>query len=287
MNMIVITALLIGVVLTLAIYLFYHHQCRLREMAFLMGEAVRNGDFTFRMPRKRMFFGERALLKTLNDMENNIGRLTAQNEVESWEKLTRVLTHEINNATTPILSICQSYLASPSIKSSPYREGIEAIHDTTSSLNIFVDSYRKMTQIQKPDPVELNLLDFVSGVACMYPSVQWHIDISSAQTLFIDTNLLRQAFINIVKNAIEAGARNIGVRWNRQLCISNDGAPIAPENARNIFVPFFTTKSHGSGIGLPLSRQVLMMQGYDLSLAQMPQIGFHVTFIVSSTCGSC
>ena len=119
--MIVIIALLIAVVLTLAIYLFYHHQCRLREMAFLMGEAVRNGDFTFRMPRKRMFFGERALLKTLNDMENNIGRLTAQNEVESWEKLTRVLTHEINNATTPILSICQSYLASPAINSSPYR----------------------------------------------------------------------------------------------------------------------------------------------------------------------
>ena len=99
--MIVIIALLIAVVLTLSIYLFYHHQCRLREMAFLMREAVLNGDFTFRVPSKRMFFGEKALLDALNDMENNIGRLTAQNEVESWEKLTRVLTHEINNATTP------------------------------------------------------------------------------------------------------------------------------------------------------------------------------------------
>ena len=284
MNMIVMIALLIAAVLTLAIYLFYRHQCRLREMAFLMREAVRNGDFTFRVPSKRMFFGEKALLDTLNDMENNIGRLTAQNEVELWEKLTRVLTHEINNATTPILSICQSYLASPSIKSSPYREGIEAIHDTTSALNVFVDSYRKMTQIQKPAPVELNLLEFISGLSCMYPSLQWHIDIPESLTIIIDPNLLRQAIINIVRNAAEAGAKNISVRWLiHRLYISNDGAPIAPEHHRDLFVPFYTTKHHGSGIGLPLSRQVLMMQGYELSLAPVPQPGYHVTFVISET----
>ena len=284
MNMIVMIALLIAAVLTLAIYLFYRHQCRLREMAFLMREAVRNGDFTFRVPSKRMFFGEKALLDTLNDMENNIGRLTAQNEVESWEKLTRVLTHEINNATTPILSICQSYLASPSIKSSPYREGIEAIHDTTSALNVFVDSYRKMTQIQKPAPVGLNLLDFISGLSCMYPSLQWHIDIPESLTITIDPNLLRQAIINIVRNAAEAGAKNISVRWLiHRLYISNDGAPIAPEHHRDLFIPFYTTKHHGSGIGLPLSRQVLMMQGYELSLAPVPQPGYHVTFVISET----
>ena len=284
MNMIVMIALLIAAVLTLAIYLLCRHQCRLREMAFLMREAVRNGDFTFRVPSKRMFFGEKALLDTLNDMENNIGRLTAQNEVESWEKLTRVLTHEINNATTPILSICQSYLASPSINSSPYREGIEAIHDTTSALNVFVDSYRKMTQIQKPAPVELNLLEFISGLSCMYPSLQWHIDIPESLTITIDPNLLRQAIINIVRNVAEAGAKNISVRWLiHRLYISNDGAPIAPEHHRDLFVPFYTTKSHGSGIGLPLSRQVLMMQGYELSLAPVPQPGYHVTFVISET----
>ena len=277
-------SVIIVAILSLMIYLFYRHQCRLREMAFLMREAVRNGDFTFRVPTKGMFFGEKALLDALNDMENNIGRLTAQNEVESWEKLTRVLTHEINNATTPILSICQSYLASPSFQSSPYREGIEAIHDTTSSLNVFVDSYRKMTQIQKPAPLELNLLDFISGLTCMYPSIQWHIDIPESLTITIDPNLLRQAIINIVKNAAEAGAKNISVRWliNR-LYISNDGAPIPPDHHRDLFIPFYTTKHHGSGIGLPLSRQVLMMQGYELSLAPVPQPGYHVTFVISGT----
>ena len=281
-HMIILIVLTIVLVLTFALYLFYRHQRRLRERAFLMREAVRNGDFTFRVPTKGMLFGEKALLDALNDMVNNIGRLTAQNEVESWEKLTRVLTHEINNATTPILSICQSYLATPSINSSPYREGIEAIRDTTSALNVFVDSYRKMTQIQKPEPEDISLRDFISGISCMYPSLAWHIDIPDPLTIYIDPNLLRQAIINIVKNAAEAGAKNISVRWlARRLYISNDGVLIPPEHHRDLFVPFYTTKSHGSGIGLPLSRQVLMMQGRDLSLAPVPQPGYHVTFVIS------
>lgn len=282
-HMIILIVLTIVLVLTFALYLFYRHQCRLRERAFLMREAVRNGDFTFRVPTKGMFFGEKAQLDALNDMVNNIGRLTAQNEVESWEKLTRVLTHEINNATTPILSICQSYLASPSLQSSLYREGIEAIHDTTSALNAFVDSYRKMTQIQKPEPGDISLRDFVSGISCMYPSLVWHIDIPDPLTIFIDPNLLRQAIINIVKNAAEAGATTISIRWlARRLYISNDGSPIPPEHQRDLFIPFYTTKHHGSGIGLPLSRQILMMQGYELSLASVPQTGYHVTFVISS-----
>lgn len=282
-HMIILIVLTIVLVLTFALYLFYRHERRLRERAFLMREAVRNGDFTFRVPTKGMLFGEKALLDALNDMVNNIGRLTAQNEVESWEKLTRVLTHEINNATTPILSICQSYLASPSLQSSPYREGIEAIHDTTSALNAFVDSYRKMTQIQKPEPEDISLRDFVSGISCMYPSLVWHIDIPDPLTIFIDPNLLRQAIINIVKNAAEAGATTISIRWlARRLYISNDGSPILPEHHRDLFIPFYTTKHHGSGIGLPLSRQILMMQGYELSLAPVPQTGYHVTFVISS-----
>lgn len=140
-----------------------------------------------------------------------------------------------------------------------------------------------MTQIQKPAPVELNLLDFISGLSCMYPALQWHIDLPESLTITIDPNLLRQAIINIVKNAAEAGAKNISVRWlARRLYISNDGVLIPPEHHRDLFVPFYTTKSHGSGIGLPLSRQVLMMQGRDLSLAPVPQPGYHVTFVIAA-----
>lgn len=271
-----------AIIIAAVLYLAYRHQCRLRDMAFLMKEAVRNGDFTFRLPSKRLFFGEKALLCALNDMENDIGRLTARNEVESWEKLTRVLTHEINNATTPILSICQAYLSSPDINATPYHEGIEAIHDTTTALTVFVDSYRKMTQIQKPEPTDVVLRDFIAGITCMYPTLTWHIDIPDSTTITIDASLLRQALINIIKNAMEAGATNIGIMWSHGLYISNEGQPIPPENQRDLFVPFYTTKHHGSGIGLPLSRKILMMQGYDLAFAPMPQIGYSVTFVVSA-----
>ena len=124
------------------IYLFLRHQRRLKARAFLMREAVRNGDYAFRLPTSGLLPGERALQQALNDMQGDIARLVARHEVESWQKLTRVLTHEIMNATAPISSICQAYLGNPHIKGSEYEEGIQAIHDTSKSLTNFVDSYR-------------------------------------------------------------------------------------------------------------------------------------------------
>ena len=90
------------------IYLFFRHQQRLKARAFLMREAVRNGDYAFRLPTSGLLPGERALQQALNDMQGDIARLVARHEVESWQKLTRVLTHEIMNATAPISSICQA-----------------------------------------------------------------------------------------------------------------------------------------------------------------------------------
>ena len=99
--------------------------------------------------------------------------------------------------------------------------------------------------------------------------------------MFTDENMLRQVLINLVKNASEAGATAMDVRWNKELWISNNGAPIPADVEREIFVPFFTTKKNGSGIGLSLSRQMMVRQGRDLCLAERPVPGFQVTFIVS------
>lgn len=95
---------IIGIILLIIggiIYLFLRHQRNLKSRAFLMQEAIRNGDYSFRLSTKGLLSGERALQQALNDMENDIGKLVAQHEVESWQKLTRVLTHEIMNATAP------------------------------------------------------------------------------------------------------------------------------------------------------------------------------------------
>lgn len=259
---------------------FWNHQHLMRDRARLMREAVRNRDFMFRLPVKGLFFGERAMQEALNDLGQDIARLVAQNEVESWQRLTRVLTHEIMNATTPISSISQAYLAQPSIQGTPYEEGIRAIHDTSAGLSAFVDSYRKLTQLQEPVPTDVDLATLVATLRGLHPALAWHVALPPGATMHTDANMLRQVLINLVKNAVEAGATAIDIRWNGTLVVSNNGAPIPAEVAREIFVPFFTTKKTGSGIGLSLSRQLMVMQGADLALAEKPVAGYHVSFLV-------
>ena len=288
---IIYTIYIIGVVCLLTggiIYLFFRHQRKLKDRAFMMREAVRNGDYSFKLSTKGLLPGERALQQALNDMEGDIARLVAKHEVESWQKLTRVLTHEIMNATAPISSICQAYLSNPRLQGTPYEEGIRAIHDTSRSLTAFVDSYRKLTQLQEPILEKLSLPSFLEGIKILYPDIKWQVSLPEDTTIEADANMLRQVFINLAKNAIEAHATIIDVRCRKVsgdnenapfvFYVSNDGVPIPSEAVRDIFVPFFTTKPTGTGIGLSISRQMLMMQGFDLSLSGRSLSGFHVTF---------
>jgi nitrogen fixation/metabolism regulation signal transduction histidine kinase len=272
--------IIISIVIVILAICFYHHQTILRDRAYLMREAIRNHDFTFHLPVKGLFFGERALQEALNDLGKDISSLVAQNEVESWQKLTRVLTHEIMNATTPICSISQAYLNNPQIKGTPYEEGIRTIYDTTRGLSTFVDSYRKFTQLQEPVPTDIILVDLINSLKLLYKDIEWNISIPSETTIHADENLIRQVLINITKNAIEAGAKKMDIRWNNALYISNNGVPIPAGARREIFIPFFTTKSNGSGIGLALSRQIIMRQGMNLRLADTPVSGYHTTFVI-------
>ncbi len=276
----IITTIALILLLAIASYIVYHHQCLLRDRAQMMRDAIRFHDFNFRLSTKGLLFGERALQEALNDMGNNIQELEAHNEVESWQRLTRVLTHEIMNATAPIQSITQAYLNSPEIKQSPYEEGIRAIFETSSGLSLFVDSYRKLTQLQEPVPTNINLHEFVQNISSLYPMVEWNIDISPDVELNIDENLFRQVLINLIKNAIEAEAKKISIKWDKRILISNNGHIIPEDAQREIFIPFFTTKNNGSGIGLSLSRQILIKQGFMLSLEEKTQEGYNVTFAI-------
>ncbi|MDE6560820.1 MAG: HAMP domain-containing histidine kinase [Muribaculaceae bacterium] len=246
-----------------------------------MRDAIRHRDFSFKLPVKGLLFGERALQKALNEMGHDIEKLEAHNEVESWQKLTRVLTHEIMNVIAPIQSISQAYLQDPDIKSTPYEEGLQAILDSSSGLAVFVSNYRKMTQLQEPVMKDIDFNSFCSGLAVLYPELRWELTLPANLTLKADEDLLHQVFINLVKNAKEADAKSVGIRYEKtSLLISNDGHVIPDDVAREIFIPFFTTKQHGNGIGLSLSRQVLMSQGYLLSLAERPERNYNVTFIL-------
>ena len=271
--------IIIGVLLAVVIAWFVHHQRSLKLRAHLMQEAIRNHDFTFRMPTNGLLSGERAMQETLNQLGETIRQQVNQNEVESWERLTRVLTHEIMNATAPISSISQSLLSRSDVKNTPLEEGIHAIFTTSQHLNTFVDSYRKLSQLQQPALSDVHLADFIRDIQQLYPNITWRCSVADNAAVCADPNMLRQILINLVKNAIEAGARQIGIEFSSQtLYVSNDGLPIPAEARKSIFVPFFTTKQTGSGVGLSLSRRMLIQQGGNLSLLDQPKSSYHTTF---------
>ena len=277
---------LCAAVVALLVLWFWRHQRALVKRAAIMQEAIRNHDLTFQLPTRHMFSGERALQETLNQLGEHIREQVNLGEVESWEKLTRVLTHEIMNATAPIASISQSLLHNPAVKGSDMEEGILAIHNTVQHLNSFVDSYRKYSELQKPVVLPVDLTAVVNDIQQLYTDVEWSNSLTGEIVVKTDPNLLRQILINLIKNAIEAGARTIGVDCERGnegkvlLSVSNDGALIPAEARSSIFIPFFTTKRKGNGIGLSLSRRLLTLQGGMMSLLDHPRAGFHTTFLL-------
>lgn len=292
--------ILIIIAIALVLYLLWHHQHTLKVRAYLMTESIRNRDFSFRLSTKGLLFGERAMQQSLNDMGEEVRQLVNHSEVESWEKLTRVLTHEIMNSTAPIASISSSLLNRDDVVGTPLEEGIRAIHSTAARLNTFVVNYRKMSQLQKPEPQDFDLTPFLKNLTSLYPELEWEIDMPSTCTAHTDAALLHQVLINMVKNALEAGAKKMGLMVERiepsyhhqsyqietsnasrvSITISNDGKPIPPDVRSSIFIPFFTTKATGSGIGLSLSRQIIIKQGGSLELLDTPMPSYHTSFCI-------
>ena len=292
--------ILIIIAIALVLYLLWHHQHTLKVRACLMTESIRNRDFSFRLSTKGLLFGERAMQQSLNDMGEEVRQLVNHSEVESWEKLTRVLTHEIMNSTAPIASISSSLLNRDDVVGTPLEEGIRAIHSTAARLNTFVVNYRKMSQLQKPEPQDFDLTPFLKNLTSLYPELEWEIDMPPTCTAHTDAALLHQVLINMVKNALEAGAKKMGLKVERiessyhhqsyqietsnasrvSITISNDGKPIPPDVRSSIFIPFFTTKATGSGIGLSLSRQIIIKQGGSLELLDTPMPTYHTSFCI-------
>lgn len=285
--------IIIGVAVGVLGWWFVHHQRRLRHRAKLMQEAIRNHDFTFRLPTHGLFSGERAMQETLNQLGDTIRQQVNQSEVESWERLTRVLTHEMMNATAPITSISQLMLSRPDVKGTSLEDGILAIYDTSRHLSDFVANYRKMSQLEKPVLTKVILRTLIDDICRSYPQTIWDIHVSPECIVKADAGMLRQVLMNLTKNAIDAGAQRIVVeevensderempKQQVNLLIGNDGQPIPAENRQSLFVPFFTTKRNGSGIGLSLSRRMMLQQGGMLDLIEKPRNGCHVAFLLN------
>ena len=286
-----IPSIIIGVVVVVLAFGIWmiRRQRSLKLRAHLMQEAIRNHDFTFRLPINGLLPGERAMQQTLNQLGDIIRQQVNQNEVESWERLTRVLTHEMMNATAPITSISQSMLSRDDVKGTPLEPGIQAIYDTSRHLSEFVANYRKMSQLEKPVLKDLSLLSLLDDVRKAYPEMIWEVSIPHDLIVRADAGMLRQVLMNLAKNAVEAEAskmvicqkEDLPTSQSLTLYVGNDGLPIPAENRQSLFVPFFTTKRSGSGIGLSLSRRMMIQQGGMLDLAEKQQSGCRVGFVLN------
>ena len=172
-------------------------------------------------------------------------------------------------------------------------DGIRAIHETSTGLISFVDSYRKFSALQKPSPEPFYLMDLlkqIQGLSLVPETVALTLQIEPVELmLYADPNLIRQVLINILKNAVQSIGGNKGRIHIRAysaadehvfIYISNDGPVIPEEEAEQIFVPFFTTRINGSGIGLSLSRQIMKLSGGSISLLRAGTNGWNTTFVL-------
>lgn len=160
---------------------------------------------------------------TLNDIRSELDA----KELDSWVKLTRVLTHEIMNSIAPISSLSETFLKRPDVLGTPLYEGIRAIHDTSAGLISFVDSYRKFSALQKPSPEPFYLLDLlrqVERLGLVPPSVSLTLQIEPSDLMiYADPNLIRQVLINLTRNAVQAIGE--GGRTDSRPCVQFEGRP--------------------------------------------------------------
>ena len=223
---------------------------------------------------------------------NDISSEIAENEQESWSKLIRVLTHEIMNTVTPIASLSETLLTFEGVNEE-VRTGLDTISQSSRGLIKFVDSYRNLTRVAPPVKKAFYFKELaervinltreqalMSGVRCSY------VEKSEDIILYADEGQITQILINLVKNAIQADAKTVEITAEINLAehiiinVLNDGSPISKESQEEIFVPFFTTKEEGTGIGLSLSRQIMRLHNGTLSLTRSDSSGtvFTLTF---------
>ena len=218
---------------------------------------------------------------------SDVSHELSNQEIDSWIKLIRVLTHEIMNTITPVTSLSETLLNELGEKEEKdLRIGLETIHKTGTELLSFVNNYRRFTHVPQPQPSLFYVEPFLNRMA-MLCNHEVSIKVSPKDLLvYADESLIAHVVTNLLKNAVEAIKEKestevsedkhafirIKAYANDQeaivIDVTNNAGLIPDDIAAHIFIPFFTTKKEGSGIGLSLSRQIMRVSGGTLSLHQ-------------------
>jgi nitrogen fixation/metabolism regulation signal transduction histidine kinase len=213
----------------------------------------------------------------------DLSRALREEERQAWQRLVRVLGHELNNSLAPICSIAGSLedIMKREVRATDWeddlRRGLRVIVDRSDALSRFMRDYSRLTRLPKPQLRSTDVNALVRTAASLERRTAVNIEPGPEVTLHADPDQLQQLLINLIRNAVDASLENAGkvkVGWSKNgswlhLFVQDEGPGIA--NPSNLFVPFFTTKPSGSGIGLALSRQIAEAHGGSVSLHNRPE----------------
>ena len=265
-----IIAILVAVIATIRT----RHQ-DIKKVAYMM-DTLEDGELNFRFQDKNKFN------RTLNRIRTIFEKQRQAHEQDSWTKLIRVLTHEIMNTVSPIASLSDAL--SKSMDEDGHSEldvkaGLDTISDSSKNLIKFVETYRQLSGVARPVRKAIDLKELMAGVIALNSEFAANCGAickyrpeEDDLMIYADEGQISQILINLIKNALQAGAKHIDIsaRMGKDdeviIDVANDGTPIPVSAQEQIFVPFFTTKKEGSGIGLSISRQIMRNHDGTISL---------------------
>jgi two-component system nitrogen regulation sensor histidine kinase NtrY len=258
--------------------------------ACLQGEPTRTMELNFaggsgRWGMRRGSFRQGGLPHHLIVL-SDLSRTLRDAERQAWQRLIRVLGHELNNSLAPIQSVAQgleaglqSAINASELQNEPgnailedLRQGLGIIRSRTEALARFMAAYARLARLPQPKLAPMSVPDWIARVAKLATRIQVKVVEGPAVDISADADQLEQLLINLIRNAVDAALETRGgveVGWSRQgsqldVWVLDEGPGIT--NTANLFVPFFTTKPGGSGIGLVLSRQIAEAHGGELTL---------------------
>ena len=238
----------------------------IRKVAYMM-DALEDGELNFRFKDTNRFN------RTLNRIRTIFEKQRQAHEQDSWTKLIRVLTHEIMNTVSPIASLSDAVARSvdeTGRSDLDLKAGLETISDSSRNLIDFVQTYRQLSGVAKPVRKALDLQELMDGVIALNSgfatscgAVCTYRPAEPDLMIYADEGQISQILINLIKNALQAGAKEVRISARMGdddeviVQVANDGEPIPASAQEQIFIPFYTTKKEGSGIGLSISRQIM------------------------------
>lgn len=265
--LVVVVAVAVAVVVTAIIV----RRRDARKVTFAM-DALEDGELNFH------FKENTRLNRALNRIRGIFERRSAVDETNSWSKLFRVMTHEIMNTVAPIASLSDALTQADDMD---MKAGLETISASSKDLIRFVESYRNLSQVAPPMRQAVMVDEMMHRVLSLnMPKIAEQGASLSYQAntpdllIYADEGQLMQVFNNLIKNAVQAGATVIRITadLNRDdqtvIRVTNNGKAIPLRQIEDIFLPFYTTKPNGTGIGLSLSRQIMLRHNGDLRLEQ-------------------